>query len=260
MGPLSLLSDKCWKLLKMKLRIFALSSPVLVQFCSGTSVIAALRSALLEGYEKDAKPDGKVTVKAGMQVTDLHLCPHKEVLTTIGYATTMWTDNRLTWDSAKFGDMDRIRIDASEVWLPDITLYNLVGPMTPLARGLSVIVFANGLVIWIPPVSSQSHCDVNYDNWPWGEQNCTYTAGSWTFNMGEVDIQPYLGMSEAQPQDSPLDFEHLLHKDKFEITGNEFERVEKTYPCCPNEIYPNMKMSFQFKIKYVFEDGVKATP
>ena len=28
---------------------------------------------------------------------------------------SMWTDNRLTWDPAKFGDQDRIRIAATEV-------------------------------------------------------------------------------------------------------------------------------------------------
>ena len=60
----------------------------------------------------------------------------------------------------------------------------------------------------------QTHCDVNYVNWPWGEQNCTYIAGSWTFDMEQVDIQPYLGFNEADGQESPLNFEHLLSKDK----------------------------------------------
>ena len=50
-----------------------------MQFCASTNVIAALRNALLEGYEKDAKPDGKVTVKAGLMITDFSLCAHKEV-------------------------------------------------------------------------------------------------------------------------------------------------------------------------------------
>ena len=55
---------------------------------------------------------------------------------------------------------------------------------------------------------------MNYENWPWGEQNCTYTAGSWTYDMAQVDIQPYLGYTEADKQDTPLNFEHLLSKDK----------------------------------------------
>ena len=63
----------------MKILLFSLFSFILVQFCASTNVIAALRNALLEGYEKDAKPDGKVTVKAGLMITDISLCAHKEV-------------------------------------------------------------------------------------------------------------------------------------------------------------------------------------
>ena len=32
--------------------------------------------------------------------------------------------------------------------------------------------------------------------------------------MEQVDIQPYLGFNEADGQESPLNFEHLLSKDK----------------------------------------------
>ena len=147
----------------------------------------------------------------------------------------------------------------------------------------------------------QTQCDVDYANWPWGEQNCTYTAGSWTYDMKQVDIQPYLGFSESDAQETPLDFGHLLSKNKvskvkwkhgealttwlhkfqipnfqssinqsfwtfyiktlqYEITGNQYERNEKEYPCCPGEKYPSMRMSFQFKMKHMFKDGQKMTP
>ena len=48
-------------------------------YCSATDVIAALRNAVLDGYEKGAKPDGQVTVKAGATITDFSLCSHREV-------------------------------------------------------------------------------------------------------------------------------------------------------------------------------------
>ena len=31
-------------------------------------------------------------------------------------------------------------------------------------------------------------------------------------------------------------------------------RNEKAYACCPDEIYPNMEMSFQFRMKEKFEN------
>merc|ERR1739838_1072225 len=87
----------------------------------------------------------------------------------------------------------------------------------------------NGLAIYVPAVQTQTHCDVNYANWPFGEQNCTFTAGSWTYDMTQVDIQPYLSFDQlggTDSNDTPLDFEHFLHKSKFEITGNQYERNE----------------------------------
>ena len=52
-----------------------------VQFCSGhrTNVLSALRNEIFQGYQKDAKPDAKVEVKAGMKITKISLCPHKQV-------------------------------------------------------------------------------------------------------------------------------------------------------------------------------------
>ena len=72
----------------------------------------------------------------------------------------------------------------------------------------------------------QTHCDVNYANWPWGEQNCTFTAGSWTYDMTQLDIQPYLSFDQlggTDSNDTPLDFEHFLHKSKVSEVLRYFE-------------------------------------
>ena len=41
---------------------------------SKSSKEATLRAALLDGYQLDAKPDGKVTVNMGLSVISAHLC------------------------------------------------------------------------------------------------------------------------------------------------------------------------------------------
>ena len=38
-----------------------------------------------------------------------------QVLTTTGWAQFMWEDKRLAWDPTEFGDIDRIRVAASNV-------------------------------------------------------------------------------------------------------------------------------------------------
>ena len=38
-----------------------------------------------------------------------------QVLTTVGYATFMWNDNRLAWNTTNFGGIDRLHVSANEV-------------------------------------------------------------------------------------------------------------------------------------------------
>ena len=53
-----------------------------MEFCIGdkTSKFSTLKNAIFEGYESDAKPDGKIDVQSGLMVTDFNLCPKKEVI------------------------------------------------------------------------------------------------------------------------------------------------------------------------------------
>ena len=49
-----------------------------------------------------------------------------------------------------------------------------------------------------------------------------------------------------------------------QIIGSQFVREEKMYECheCKNEVYPNLQMSFQFKItqKYKTNEGLMKKP
>ena len=61
----------------------------------------------------------------------------------------------------------------------------------------------------------QTHCSVNYDNWPWSEQNCTYTAGSWTHDIENINIQPSL--DDISKEENPLNFD-LFNKNRVSFT------------------------------------------
>ena len=61
----------------------------------------------------------------------------------------------------------------------------------------------------------QTHCSVNYDNWPWSEQNCTYTAGSWTHDIENINIKPSL--DDLSKQENPLNFD-LFNKNRVSFT------------------------------------------
>ena len=104
----------------------------------------------------------------------------------------------------------------------------------------------------------QTHCNVNYDNWPWGDQNCTVKVSSWTFNKNEINLQPHLAEHNDYPE-SALTFDEFFN-DQIEIFNSTTVVNDKTYPCCPGEIYTSMTMSVAFKQKAVFENNQLLRP
>ena len=53
-----------------------------LQTCFGDQVgqlSSTLHKAVLDGYDKGAKPNGQIEVKFGMEILRVSLCPHKEV-------------------------------------------------------------------------------------------------------------------------------------------------------------------------------------
>ena len=64
--------------MKLQIPCFAL---ILAFICpsEGLSQLSALRKALMDGYDKEVKPDEQVIVQMSLHVNDLKLCPHSQV-------------------------------------------------------------------------------------------------------------------------------------------------------------------------------------
>ena len=75
--------------------------------------------------------------------------------------------------------------------------------MKPMMNGVeelsNAVVRSSGMVIFVPPMKYKTFCAVNYQGWPWSEQNCTFKLGSWTYDMNELDIVPFIDAENDQP-------------------------------------------------------------
>ena len=91
----------------------------------------------------------------------------------------------------------------------DITLYNIVEPIR--VDPTNIVLLSNGQIVYVPRTFIKTYCSVNYENWPWGIQNCTFKAGSWTYDMEKLDIQPFGGTINLNneyewTEETPLSF------------------------------------------------------
>ncbi|PIK46718.1 putative neuronal acetylcholine receptor subunit alpha-7-like [Apostichopus japonicus] len=48
----------------------------------------------------------------------------EQILTTNLWIEQHWTDQKLVWDEDDFDGIEEMRIPASEIWVPDVTLYD----------------------------------------------------------------------------------------------------------------------------------------
>lgn len=194
---------------------------------------------LTKGYNKKVNPDD-IVLKFGVNLIDFHVCSTRSIVDSYVWLKYEWKDSRLTWDPKEFGGVEVIRLDADEVWKPDVTLYNSADPVNMINCWHSnVLIYPTGKLLWVPPCKMTSSCDFNLKKHPYGEQTCTFKFGSWTFDGNVLDIQFYNGTSA-------LDLSELRNTSGFDVVSNVAERHDKYYSCCA-EPYPDLTYNITIK-------------
>ncbi|XP_046338662.2 neuronal acetylcholine receptor subunit alpha-7-like [Haliotis rufescens] len=178
--------------------------------------------------------DKPVNVSIGMSLIQLTSLDSKS-----GYSefevwmSYEWTDPRLSWNGTTLNETSMIRIPASKIWNPDVTLYN--GHTS--SREVLAVVESTGTVMHVPPTTLKTRCDVsNYTTD--GTVTCRLKFGSWTYSglllnpvtasWNDVDVSDY------NPGGTEWD-----------LTGHKVERNVKYYACCLGT-YPDVTFFITF--------------
>lgn len=112
-----------------------------------------------------------------------------------------------------------------EIWQPDISLYNSINHNLDYYGATNFLVEQNGNVLWVPPATFKTFCDLNLRNWPFDTHKCTLIFGSWIYSGEEINIQ-------AKETDSHLDL--FVENPEWEITSFTWARTVSHYACCPD--------------------------
>ncbi|CAG2184204.1 unnamed protein product, partial [Oppiella nova] len=83
-------------------------------------------------------------------------------------------DSHLTWKPEDYGGISIIRVNADEVFKPDIMLYNSADVLSMKDNLIQtqLLLYSSGQLFWVPPMLVKSLCDVDISDWPYDEQNC----------------------------------------------------------------------------------------
>ncbi|XP_068129713.1 neuronal acetylcholine receptor subunit alpha-3-like [Hyperolius riggenbachi] len=100
----------------------------------------------------------------------------------------VWNDYKLKWDPSEYGGIEFIRIPSSDIWKPDIVLYNnAVGAFQVDDKAKAILKYT-GNITWMPPAIFKSSCWIDVTFFPFDYQNCTMKFGSWTYDKAKIDL------------------------------------------------------------------------
>ncbi|RCN49620.1 Neurotransmitter-gated ion-channel ligand binding domain protein [Ancylostoma caninum] len=149
---------------------------------------------LFRGYNSLVQPVRNKTelpmiIKIAMQLVLLINVDEKEqVMHTNVWLTLKWHDFQMQWEPNDYDGITQIRVAPDKIWLPDIVLFNNADGNYEVSFMCNVLIHHSGEVLWVPPAIYKSSCIIDVEFFPFDDQRCSLTFGSWTYNRDEVKL------------------------------------------------------------------------
>ncbi|CAH8635162.1 unnamed protein product [Heterobilharzia americana] len=168
----------------------------------------------------------KVDVRYGLQLFQiLDLDENKQILRTNCWSMYKWTDSLLRWNESDFGNIRTVRIFPSQIWTPDIKLYNFADERLREHRDARVVVSSNGEMLWVPQALFKSTCEVEITYFPFDTQICMLEFGSWTYDKTQMDILWWIPDSPPMVEMPYLDFSDYVPSNEWRTDGEKEREV-----------------------------------
>ncbi|CAG2120705.1 unnamed protein product, partial [Medioppia subpectinata] len=210
-----------------------------------TADLKELRKLLFvsRDYDRFARPIPKNDIfRVSIDYNLIHITNfdiRSQILTAEGWLFSSWHDGSLAWDTTALRHIPNIRIPSTQLYLPDLMSYNSVDYGSPRIINTNAIVYRNGNVLWVPPMTLKAMCRVNLKRWPYDEHICFIKFGSWTHDGYIMDVFP-------MNRTNPGLLNDIWKNTEFDISYINVTRDVKFYDCC-KEPYPSI--SFFFRVQ-----------
>ncbi|XP_026990746.1 neuronal acetylcholine receptor subunit alpha-7 [Tachysurus fulvidraco] len=192
-----------------------------------------LYKEMLENYNRLERPvandSAPLVVELGLTLLQIIDVDEKnQVLITNAWLQMDWTDVYLSWNPENYPGVNNLRFPSSQIWTPDILLYNSADERFDATFHTNVLVNSSGACQYIPPGILKSTCYIDVRWFPFDVQKCDLKFGSWTHNGWLLDLQ----MRE-------VDISAYIPNGEWDLVGVPGKRNELYYECC-KEPYPDV--------------------
>ncbi|XP_031573104.1 neuronal acetylcholine receptor subunit alpha-6-like, partial [Actinia tenebrosa] len=110
-----------------------------------------------------------------------------------------WYDNRLAWKPSEHENIIQLGVFLKEIWTPDIYLYyssgkvNKFGKDFPGGLPFSAQISSSGVLFFSQPTTIYAPCEVDVGFYPFDDQICKLTFGTWSQDASVVRMLLYEG-------------------------------------------------------------------
>ncbi|KAM9804115.1 acetylcholine receptor subunit alpha [Neosynchiropus ocellatus] len=199
-----------------------------------------LVSQLFSSYNKVVRPvnhfSEAVVVTVGLQLIQLiNVDEVNQIVTSNVRLRQQWVDVSLKWDPQEYGGITKIRIPSTDIWKPDLVLYNNADGDFNIRHETKVLLEYTGKITWNPPAIFKSYCEIIVLHFPFDLQNCTLKLGTWTHDGRVVVINP--------DSDRP-DLSNFMESGEWVLTDSRNWKHWVYYTCCPEKPYLDITYHF----------------
>ncbi|XP_033125486.1 neuronal acetylcholine receptor subunit alpha-10-like [Anneissia japonica] len=205
---------------------------------------------LFRDYNKKVRPVWNsshiVNVSMTLSVYQIvEMDERNQILTTNVWIEQHWSDMKLKWNPVDYDGIEILRIPATEIWMPDITLYNNAdsADYVSTSRGSNALIYFNGNVsLWSKPTLVRSVCKINIKYFPFDMQQCDMKFGSWTYTSFQMNLHKF----KVKP-----DLSGFIQNEQWTLVYAIARRNIVSYPCCP-ESYHDVTFFFGLRRKPLY--------
>ncbi|KAJ8015605.1 hypothetical protein DPEC_G00027850 [Dallia pectoralis] len=204
-----------------------------------------LYKELMANYNRLERPvindSSPILVELGLTLLQIIDVDEKnQVLMTNAWLQLYWTDAYLSWNPENYPGIQNLRFPSSQIWTPDILLYNSADERFDATFHTNVLVNASGYCQYIPPGILKSTCYIDVRWFPFDIQKCDLKFGSWTHNGWLLDLQML-----------DVDTSTYIPNGEWDLVGVPAKRNELYYDCC-KEPYPDVTFTVTMRRRTLY--------
>ncbi|XP_061196440.1 acetylcholine receptor subunit alpha-like 2 [Saccostrea echinata] len=187
----------------------------------------------------------KVTVKIEMALRDIVEVKEKQQLIRLKiWVRLKWRDCKLQWDPSQYKNQTELIVPYSEIWIPDITLYEGVsdeGNMPDMDDYRASISHTGDVTYNFPSIVTVV-CKFNVAYFPFDHQMCSMKFGSWIYSGRNIDLEKIK---------DKVDVSSFRKHNEWNVVETAAVRHNIYYGCCPDP-YPDVTFHIHIRRNPLF--------